>query len=324
MIARTALITGVLGQDGSLLAELLLQRGLRVMGVVREGSRLPFSGPLATVQFMSVDLSDAEAVKHLLAEQRPSEVYHLAAFHHSSQEGSSGAALAARDAMCRINFWAVKNLALALLELDMRSTFVFASSSQIFTAESAIHPIDEASAHRPSTFYGHTKSWSMDLLSFLRREHGLCASSAILFNHESTRRGDNFVTRKITKAAAHAARGGTPKLRLQNIGARVDWSSAHDVVDALSRMAGTASPQDYVVASGTLHSVRDVLDVAFAHVGLDWKAFVDFGTDQEVPTLLGCPAAIERDLGWRRRVPFRAMLEEMVDSDLASTSPSQA
>lgn len=319
MARRTALITGALGQDGSLLAELLLARGVNVVGVVRASSARPAVGPLAGVHWDSTDLTDPDAVRALLAEHRPSELYYLAAAHHSSQRGTATITPADRDVMCRTNFWATKTLALALLDLGLDSTLVFASSSQLYSAGTQDTRIDESSARQPATFYGHTKSWSMDLLAFLRREHGLRASSAILFNHESPRRSTSFVTRRVAQAAARAARDqGAPRVRLQNIGARVDWSSARDVVNALSLMGSAEAAHDYVVASGTLHSVRELLDAAFTHVGLRWEDFVDFDLDSRSPALVGSTEAIEAHLGWQRNVSFETIVAEMVDADLAA------
>lgn len=319
MARRTALITGALGQDGSLLAELLLDRGFAVIGVVRPSSKRPLAGALAAVHWQTTDLTDAEAVRALLAKYRPCQLYHLAAAHHSSQQGTAPVTPADRDTMCRTNFWATKTLALAMLELGLDSHLVFASTSQIYSASAQDLRIDEASARQPATFYGYTKSWSMDLLALLRREHGLRASSAILFNHESPRRGPAFVTRRVTQAAARAARGEvTPRLRLQNIGARVDWSSARDVVSALALMGGADVAHDHVLASGALHSVRELLDAAFTHVGLRWADFVDVEADRHGPALCGSPAAIEASLGWRRAIGFEAMVAEMVEVDLAA------
>jgi GDPmannose 4,6-dehydratase len=218
--------------------------------------------------------------------------------------------------MLATNFLSTKALAFALVEMQSACHLVFASSSQIFTAVQMAHEITEDSPRQPATFYGHTKSWSMDLLAFLRKESGLRASAAILFNHESPRRGEQFVSRKITRAAAQAAAGKGPKLDLQNVGARVDWSSARDVVQALSLIGSSSRPRDFVVASGTLHSVRDLLHVAFAHVGLDWRRFTTFHEDRATPALVGQARALSHALGWKPAIRFEDMVGEMVDHDL--------
>jgi GDPmannose 4,6-dehydratase len=320
---RTALITGALGQDGSLLAELLLSRDYRVVGAVRAGAPLPKAGPLRDVEFVSADIADLHAAREFVEKWQPDELYHLAAFHHSSQENSISAALASKEAMLRTNFLSTRALAFALVEMRSRCHLVFAASSQMYTAVAMEHEISEASPRQPSTFYGHVKSWSADLLAFLRKESGLRASVAILFNHESPRRAEQFVSRKITRAAARARMGGGSKLELQNIGARVDWSSARDVVQALSLMGGAEQARDYVVASGSLHSIRDLLQAAFDRVGLDWRRFTDFREDRATPSLVGRPLALEHALGWTRQSSFREMVIEMVDHDVKAAAPAR-
>jgi GDPmannose 4,6-dehydratase len=316
MAPRTAIITGALGQDGSLLAELLLSRGYRVIGLVRSKPAAPPDGALGSVSFAALDLADPTAVQDLLCEQRPDEIYHLAAAHHSSQESELGGKLAIKSAMVQTNFLATKTLAFALLQLRLECHLVFAASSQMFTAVEMCHEVDERSPRQPSSFYGHTKSWSMDLLGLLKKESGLRASTTILFNHESPRRGSQFVSRKITLAAAQASLGLRPSLHLQNIGARVDWSSAHDVVNALSMVGRSEAPSDYVVASGTLHTVRQLLETAFGHLGLDWARHASYTEVRETPALVGRPHQLEAALGWRRAKDFDSMVAEMVDHDL--------
>jgi GDPmannose 4,6-dehydratase len=207
-------------------------------------------------------------------------------------------------------------LAFALLQLQLECHLVYAASSQMFTAVEMRHDVDERSSRQPSTFYGHTKSWSVDLLRLLKNEAGLRASSAILFNHESPRRGSQFVSRKITLAAAQASLGLQPSVHLQNIGARVDWSSAHDVVDALNLIGRCDAPSDYVVSSGTLHTVRQLLETAFGHVGLDWARYASYTEDRETPALVGRPHELEAALGWHRAKDFDTIVAEMVDHDL--------
>jgi len=317
MTQRTALITGILGQDGSLLSELLLARGYRVVGVARPGANASAVTGTSGAVLENIDLADAEAVRALLQRHRPDEIYHLAAFHHSSQDVSVSKLIEGKDAMIRTNFLTTKTLAFALAELGSSAHLVLASSSQIYTARDGLHRVDESTAREPATFYGHVKSWGMDLLAFMRRESGIRASSAILFNHESPRRGVQFVSRKITRAAALASSGAHPELHVRDVGARVDWSSARDVVAAMSLMGAAADAHDYVIASGQPHSVRDLLSVAFAKVGLDWREFTRFDADTSGPALVGSPLAIEQALGWRRAVSFEAMVGEMVENDIA-------
>lgn len=312
---RTALVTGALGQDGSLLVEQLLSRGYRVVGVVKPTTIPPAQSAGATASYISVDMADLGAVREAIEKWQPSEVYHLAAFHHSAQDAAASSAYSAKDLILTTNFIYTKNLAFALAESGLDSHLVFAASSQMYTPSVETDEIVESSPRQPTTFYGQAKAWSMDLLAFLRRDVGLRASGAILFNHESTRRGAQFVSRKITRAAALAAAGGQPRLQLQNVGARVDWSSAHDVVDALALMGAAREPGDHIVASGRLHSVRDLLDVAFGHVGLDWRKYAVASEDRLTPALVGSPRALVQRLGWRRRVSFEEMVRGMVGHD---------
>ncbi len=318
MALKTALITGALGQDGRLLAQLLIDMGYRVVGLIAPGKTPARDGPLTAMHFVSADLSDSTAVRTLLTKWQPDELYHLAAFHHASQENSISSMLAGKEAMLSSNFLSTKTLAFALLELRASCHLVFAASSQMYTAQSQSQEITENSPRRPSTFYGLTKSWSVDLLAFLREESGLQASSAILFNHESPLRGTQFVSRKITQAAAAAKAGHSTRLELSNIGSRVDWCSARDVVRALHLMASAKDARDYVVASGQLHSVRDLLEIAFQHVGLDWKDYTTLQSDREGPALLGNSRMLHEALGWQRTLTFEDMISEMVDHDLTN------
>jgi GDPmannose 4,6-dehydratase len=313
-MTRIALVTGAGGQDGSLLCELLVADGTRVLALERSDTHDALNG----VEWVTADLRDAHAVANLVASVRPDEIYHLAAAHHASQDASQGADVTAKEAMIDVNFRATQHLAFAMLATGVDAHLVFAASSQVHTASLPREHVDESRPRKPSTFYGLTKSWSMDLLAHLRVDSGLRASSAVLFNHESTRRPPQFVTRKVTIAAARAARGLDSKLSLRNLGASVDWSSAQDVVEALRLMARAGSARDYVVASGEAHTVRELLGVAFGHVGLDWRDHVAAAADIETPFLVGCPKALERDLGWQRRTGFASLVREMVDADLAA------
>lgn len=313
----TAIITGARGQDGSILAELLTARGYRVIGIARGKPTATEAALQPGTRFVDVDLGNLNAVRDLVEAWQPDEIYHLAAFHHSSQEGALSSAVTAKESMLAANFLFTKNLAFALADMESSCHLVFASSSQIFTAQAEHHLVTEETPRQPSTFYGLTKSWAMDLLAVMRKETRLRTSSAILFNHESPRRPLQFVSRKITHAAAQAAKGALPRLHLQNIGSRVDWSSARDVVQALSLMGRAEVPRDYVVASGALHSVREFLELAFGHVGLDWKRFTTFSEDTSVPALVGDPHALEHALSWQRAASFEDLVTEMVEHDLS-------
>ncbi len=316
MSMRTALITGVNGQDGSFLSEHLLGRGYRVVGIVRTPEQA--SAPrVAGVEPVSIDLCDGYAVRKLLDRCAPDEIYHLAAHHHSSQEKRLDTLVSAKQGMVATNFDATQTLAFAVLQSGARPSFVFAASSQMYTATASVERIGTDSPRRPATFYGHVKSWSCDLLAQLRAELDLRAGSAILFNHESTRRGEQFVSRKITRAAASIRLGAAGKLEIHNSLARVDWSSARDVVRAMHLMATAHDARDYVIASGQLHSVADLLEVAFGHCGLRWQDHTIVRSSRAEPALCGDPGDLEASLGWQRETGFDAMIREMVEHDLA-------
>lgn len=313
---RTALITGIAGQDGRLLSSHLLSQGYQVVGLMRPGTIMPPSPP--ELRLIESDLLEPGLFEQLIPKLQPDEIYHLAAYHHSAQQASAiENNLQARRLMVDTNFGTCSALALSLLESGLPGRLVFAASSQMYLACDDITEIDESSPRNPATFYGHVKGWSTELLGLLRREHGLQASSAILFNHESRFRRPSFVSRKITLAASAAANGRPQPLRLLNIGARVDWSAAEDVVSALKIMAGTDIPQDCIVASGNLHSVRDLLMVAFDHVGLDWRNYTEFECDTSEPSLCGNSMRI-KGLGWKPHMDFRTWVGRMVDHDLQS------
>ena len=314
--APTALITGALGQDGRLLAAHLLAAGYRVIGLVKSGRTLPADGTLSPMQLDHTSLADAQALRRLLDVVRPNEIYHLAALHHSSQEGGALDRAALCQAMLTQNFLATKTLAFAMVDTQVHAHLVFAASSQMYRSRPGDRTITESSPRDPAAFYGHTKSWSVDLLSFLRSEHGLRASNAILFNHESPIRGKQFVSRKITSAAADAKLGRPVKLSLQNLAARTDWSSARDVILAMHLMASAETAGDFVVGSGTLHSVQDIVEAAFGAVDLDWRQYVTAHKSEAAHGLAADPGKLRDALGWRPMVSFEDMIREMVEQDL--------
>jgi GDPmannose 4,6-dehydratase len=322
MSARTALITGAAGQDGLLLGQHLQALGYRVVGVVREKPAAGRSGD--NTQFITADLCDQPTVQRLLDRWRPDEIYHLAAYHHSSEEGASGTRIAARQLMVETNFNITRTIAFAMLESGAPASLVFAGSSQMYTASGPEDSVDEGTPRRPCTFYGHVKSWSAELLAQLRADFGLRAGTGILFNHESTLRRRQFVSRKATHAAAAIKAGQPGRLEIGNTRARVDWCSAKDVVRALHLMATAPIGNDYVVASGQLHSVADLLDAAFGYFGLDWREHTTVLAEREEPALRGNPALIESSLGWRRTLSFTQTIQEMAEHDLRLLSGGAA
>ena len=311
------MITGIAGQDGRLLAEYLFKLDYQIIGVGRPGKAPEKVKQQTTVQIDTADLANPASCRKLIETWQPDVIYQLAAAHHSSQENTAGVTGSRKLAMLTTNFATTQNLALAMLATGSPAHLVFAASSQMYTANHNEHEIAEDSPRNPGTFYGHTKSWSANFLAFMRSECGLRASTAILFNHESALRSEQFVTRKISRAAAAAKKGSSVKLGLQNIGARVDWSNARDVVHALHLLTADTTGHDCVVASGTLHSVRDLLYASFACVNLDWHDYVEFQTDQVTPALSGQARKIRQMFGWRPEHSFLDTVAEMVEHDLA-------
>ena len=320
-MSRCAMITGVYGQDGSLLAEHLLGLGYRVVGLVTE--RKQGFGALESVEIIELDISDPEAMRSIFATVRPDECYHLAAYHHSSEQQLSTEGC---WQMLRVNFMATQAILDALLENAPACRFLYAGSSQMFTAKEDVTVIDESAPFSPSTYYGITKVASAQLIELCRRERGLWGLTTILFNHESTRRSKRFLSRKVTSSAAAFKTGGAkvePKLELRDLAARTDWSAACDVVRAMHGALQVQSAQDYVLASGAVHTVRDLVQEAFAAVDLDWREFVvATGSDATTtrPCLLGYPGRAQRELGWRAEKSFPELIREMVQHDLAAAT----
>lgn len=317
-IAGTALVTGALGQDGFLLCRRLRALDATVCGVARPGSGHADRRRTLTeldCRLVDLDLCEAAALSDLVAAVRPAHVFHLAAVHHASDSPPETPQV--WHAMIAVNLLATETIARACVTQKIDCSFVYASSSQVWTARRPEQHVDETTPVEPVSFYGHTKVWASDLLRQYRNRYGFRAAIAILFNHESPWRTASFVSRKIAMAAARAASGKSEVLRLTNVGARVDWQAADDVVEALLLMAASETPDDYVLASGRSHSVRDFLDVAFAHVGLDWKEFVEAQRDAAEPALVGMPDKAIARLGWRPRHSFEGLIRAMVDADKA-------
>jgi GDPmannose 4,6-dehydratase len=317
-----SLVTGALGQDGFLLCHRLRELGPqdigdRVIAVVRPGNQNAVRREALIrigCQVVEIDVGDTEAITDLVAAERPGHIFHLAAAHHSSDSGPETPETWA--AMRSVNVDAAEVLADALIGAETDGALIYASSSQIWTARMREHRVDETTPVDPATYYGRTKIAAADLLRERRDNDGLRASVAILFNHESPLRAPGFVSRKVTMAAARAARGETEKLRLLNLGACVDWQAASDVVEGLILMARSEA-RDYVLASGTGRSVRDLVAAAYGHLGLDWQRFVTAERDEPVPFLVGTPDRAALQLDWQPRQTFEGLIADMVDADVA-------
>lgn len=315
--AKTALITGITGQDGSYLAELLLGKGYRVAGVVRRTSTVNFER-IAHIQdrveLVPADLLDHASLLNALAMVRPDEVYNLAA--QSFVQTSFGQPVLTAETTAV----GVTRLLEAIRVVDPTIRFYQASSSEMFGKVREV-PQTESTPLHPRSPYGVAKVYGHWITVNYRESYGICGSSGILFNHESPRRGLEFVTRKISHAVARIALGLQDELRLGNLDARRDWGFAGDYVEAMWAMLQHPEPDDYVVCTGETHSVREFCSLAFAVVGLDWERYVvvdpEFFRPAEVDLLVGDYSKAERVLGWKPTTSFVDLVATMVQADLA-------
>ena len=319
MATKRALITGVTGQDGSYLAELLLDEGYEVIGVVRRSSTVNFER-MAHIQdrltLVSGDLLDEVSLIHILRDHRPQEVYNLAA--QSFVQASWGQPVLTGETTAL----GVTRVLDAIRTVDPEIRFYQASSSEMFGKVQAV-PQDEETPFYPRSPYGVAKVYGHWITVNYRESYDLHASSGILFNHESPRRGLEFVTRKVTNGAARIKLGLDKTLSLGNLDAQRDWGYAADYVRAMYLMLQQDSPGDYVVATGETHEVRELCEIAFQVVGLDYRDHVvldeRFLRPAEVDLLVGDPALAEKTLGWSREVDFPRLVEMMVESDVELT-----
>lgn len=316
----TAFITGITGQDGSYLAELLLSKDYRVVGAVRDVDRARLALPLnlrSAVQLVRWDMMDERLMREILEACAPDEFYNLAAY-------STGAGMYDDPVgMGEVNGLAVTRMLEAIRAVNPAIRFCQASSREIF-GEALESPQTEFTRPSPRSPYGAAK-WYADAMVRIAREHyGLYACSAILFNHESPRRGLAFVTRKITSGAARIKLGLASELKLGNLDAQRDWGYAGDTVRAMWLMQQQSQADDYVVATGESHSVRDFCQTAFSHLGLDYQDSVrEVATDfrpAEPALLVGDASRARRVLGWQPEVGFDELVRMMVDSDLRQLS----
>ena len=312
----TALITGVTGQDGSYLAEFLLDRGYRVVGMVRRTSTLNFHR-IAHIQdrleLVPGDLSDQVSLIHILEEYRPEEVYNLAA--QSFVKTSWNQPVFTGD----VTALGVTRVLDAIRIVDPLIRMYQASSSEVFGKVVEV-PQRETTPFYPRSPYGVAKVYGHWITVNYRESYNLHATSGILFNHESPRRGLEFVTRKITHQAAKIKLGLAHELRLGNLDSRRDWGFAGDYVRAMWLMLQQDTPDDFVVATGETHSVEQFLDVAFDHLDLDWREYViqdeRYMRPAEVDLLVGDASKARNVLGWEPSVSFVELVKMMVDADL--------
>jgi len=319
-MTKRALITGITGQDGSYLAELLLSKGYEVIGMVRRSSTVNFER-IAHIQdkvtFVPGDLLDEVSLIHILQEHRPSEVYNLAA--QSFVQTSFTQPVLTGE----ITGLGVTRILDAIRLVDPEIRFYQASSSEMFGKVQAV-PQTEQTPLYPRSPYGVAKVYGHWMTINYRESYDLHASSGILFNHESPRRGLEFVTRKISNTVAKIKLGQASELRLGNLDAQRDWGYAGDYVEAMWLMLQQDRPDDYVIATGETHTVRSFVELAFDRVGLDWERYVvideKFFRPAEVDLLVGSPAKGKEELGWEPKTSYEELVNMMVDADLALLS----
>jgi GDPmannose 4,6-dehydratase len=324
--APRALITGITGQDGSYLAELLLEKGYEVHGMVRRSSSETFQRLEAirdAIHLHTGDLLDQRSMVDVLRASEPDEIYNLAAMSFVAASWSQPVLTAEFTGV------GATRMLEAMRETVPQARFYQASSSEMFGQVLEV-PQTERTPFYPRSPYGVAKAYGHFITVNYRESYDLFACSGILFNHESPRRGLEFVTRKVTHAAAAIKLGLTDELALGNLDAERDWGYAKDYVEAMWLMLQRDAPEDYVIATGETHSVREVVDVAFHRLDLDPEQFVridpKFLRPAEVEQLVGNPAKAREELGWEPRTSFRELVELMVDADvelLASGVPQK-
>ena len=322
-MAKKALITGVTGQDGSYLAELLLSKGYEVHGIIRRASTFitgrldpiyddPHSGK-SRLSLHYGDLSDASALARLIGRVQPEEVYNLAAQSHVRVSFDSP------EYTADIVATGTVRLLEAIRETGIRPRFYQASSSEMFGLVREV-PQTERTPFYPRSPYACAKVFGYWITVNYRESYGLHANNGILFNHESPRRGETFVTRKITRAVAQIQAGLQDKLYLGNLEAKRDWGYAKEYVEAMWLMLQQDKADDYEIATNETHSVREFLEAAFGHVGLDWKQHVEidprYYRPAEVDLLIGDYAKAKRQLGWEPKTRFVDLVKLMVDADV--------
>jgi GDPmannose 4,6-dehydratase len=320
---KKALITGITGQDGSYLAEFLLGKGYEVHGVIRRASTFNtgridhlYQDPhLNGVRFFLHygDLSDSVSLVKLLLNLKPDEIYHLAAQSHVR------VSFDIPEYTSDITGVGTVRILEAIREAGVKPRFYQASSSEMYGKVAEV-PQKESTPFHPRSPYACAKVFAYWLTVNYREAYGLHASNGILFNHESPRRGETFVTRKITRAVAHIKLGLQNKLYLGNLDARRDWGYAKEYVEAMWLMTQLDEPDDFVIATGETHSVKEFLEAAFSHVGLDWQKYVEhdsrYDRPSEVDLLIGDPSKAKKILKWEPKVKFKELVQIMVDADL--------
>lgn len=318
-----ALITGITGQDGSYLTELLLQKGYEVHGIVRRSSSLErirlnslYTNDSVYGQRLFLhyaDLSDITTIRRIIVRVRPTEFYHLAGQSHV------GLSFEIPESTCDLTAMGTLRIMEILRDLQQPPRFLHASSREIFGSPEK-SPQDESTPFAPVSPYGCAKAFATQMTRIYREAHGLFFCNAICYNHESPRRGENFVTRKVSLAAARIQAGLQKQLSLGDLDAARDWGYAVDFVNAMWLMLQQPAPDDYVLATGKEHTIRELLSLAFERVGLDWRNHVReeqrFIRPADACGLLGNAAKAQQKLGWTHTLTFRELIHLMVDEDV--------
>lgn len=321
-MAKKALITGITGQDGSYLAELLLGKGYEVHGIIRRASTFNtsriehiYADPHANsaLRLHYGDLSDASALARLMEKIEPNEIYNLAAQSHVRVSFDNP------EYTTDITATGTTRLLEAIRETGIKPRFYQASSSEMY-GKVVETPQRETTPFYPRSPYACAKVYAYWITVNYRESYGLFTCNGILFNHESPRRGETFVTRKITRAVAHIKAGRQDKLYLGNLEAKRDWGYAKEYVEAMWSMLQQEQPDDYVIATGETHSVQEFLEEAFGHAGLDWRQYVEidpaYFRPAEVDLLIGDYSKAKQKLGWEPKTTFQALAKLMVDADV--------
>jgi GDPmannose 4,6-dehydratase len=309
---KKALVTGIGGQDGHYLSELLCNRGYEVYGVSTGPTEI--QGPK---EVYTQDLSDYQAICQIMRTLSPDEIYHLAAFHESS-EGLHLDDYESFMKSYRINVFSTLNILHAAYTICPKTRMFYASSSHVFGKPTS-SPQNELSPQIPTSIYGVSKVAATNLCHFYRASRGLFVSVGILYNHESPRRGERFVSKRIVSTAVRIHNGQATKLVIGDLEAAVDWGYAGDYVDAMNRVLSLSTSEDFVIATGELHTVEEFVEHTFSYLGLRWQEYVT--VDRNLlpgrrPTLVGDSSKLRKLTGWRPRTTFAEMVKLLVDSEL--------
>ncbi len=321
MLKKSALITGILGQDGPYLAKLLLNKGYKVYGMIRRYSNpnfenLDYLGVTNQIEYVDGDMTDESSLNQLIRTLRPDEVYNLAA------QSFVGDSWTMAKLTTEVNALGVLYLLNAIKLFSPTTKFYQASTSEMFGLQHTNGFQDEKTPFHPRSPYGISKVYAYWMTVNFRESYGLFACNGILFNHESPIRGVQFVTRKITDGVARIKYGLAKNLRLGNLEAKRDWGFAGDYVEAMYLILQQKNPDDYVVGTGENHSVEEFVKLAFDYAGIkDWRKYVvvdpQFKRPAEVPALKANPKKAKEKLGWRPKVSFKELVKMMVEADLA-------